>query len=56
MPGRRLVLAACSGRFWLRGGRFLQVGVSCPLQGSKSIVLVMAGRLLLPCLHQGAMP
>ena len=56
VPGWRLMLVACSGRLLLLGGRFLQVGVSCPLQGSKSIVLLMAGRLLLPCLHQATRP
>lgn len=47
----RLMLAASSGRLLLLRGRFLQLGVSCPLQGPESIVLLVTGRLLLPCLQ-----
>ena len=49
----RLMLAASSGRLLLLRGRFLQLGVSCPLQGPESIVLLVTGRLLLPCLQHG---
>ena len=37
----RLMLAASSGRLLLLRGRFLQLGVSCPLQGPESIVLLV---------------